>query len=90
MTAPIGRLHLLTNGQRVQQTAVEVHGNQAVKKPGRLLGQRILIGAKGGQRVLTKPVELDLCRLMGDSPTKGRQVSGWSGKAASTMQSPRG
>ena len=46
-----------------------------MKKPGRLLGQRILIGAKGGQRVLTKPVELDLCRFMGDSPTKGRQVS---------------
>ena len=46
-----------------------------MKKPGRLLGQRILIGAKGGQRVLTKPVELDLCRFRGDSPTKGRQVS---------------
>ena len=80
MAAPIGRLHLLTNGQRVQQTAVEVHGNQAVKKPGRLLGQRILIGPKRRQGVLTKPVKLALCRLRGHRPAKGRQISGVIGE----------
>ena len=69
-------------GKGIQQTAVEVHGNQAMEKPGRLLCQRVLIGAKRWQRMLAKPIQFCLCGLVGHCPSKRRQVSRIVGKTA--------